>query len=367
MKKAITLVTIFIACASLLIAGGSGETEAASAAADDGAFSALYLVNGNLGDKGFYDSAASGFYTIRDEDGANIKIVEMGRNEASYESYYLDASEQDWDVIVSGTWSVMELVEEIAEQFPDQDYIFFDGTSDLDNVMGIAYQSNETAFMAGALAALMLDSGDAKIDPSQRILGFVGSMDTANINDFLVGYIEGIQYIDPSIRVLTSYVGSFEDVPKCMEMTTQMYNQGAQIVYAPASQSILGAVTASSNMDKYLIACDTDIWASMVESDPDLVRNVITSSLKKVGESLAFAMRGLQDGSMTTSDNYVLGLSSGSVGLSDNENYRAIVPEEIRTQLDELAAKVANGEISVRMATGTPTEEVAALRDSMKP
>ena len=367
MKKAITLVTIFIACASLLIAGGSGETEAASAVADDGAFSALYLVNGNLGDKGFYDSAASGFYTIRDEDGANIKIVEMGRNEASYESYYLDASEQDWDVIVSGTWSVMELVEEIAEQFPDQDYIFFDGTSDLDNVMGIAYQSNETAFMAGALAALMLDSGDAKIDPSQRILGFVGSMDTANINDFLVGYIEGIQYIDPSIRVLTSYVGSFEDVPKCMEMTTQMYNQGAQIVYAPASQSILGAVTASSNMDKYLIACDTDIWASMVESDPDLVRNVITSSLKKVGESLAFAMRGLQDGSMTTSDNYVLGLSSGSVGLSDNENYRAIVPEEIRTQLDELAAKVANGEISVRMATGTPTEEVAALRDSMKP
>ncbi len=265
----------------LVFAGGAQET--AETAADD-SFKALYLVNGSLGDKGFYDSAASGFYTLRDEDGASIKIVEMGRNEASYEGFYLDASEQDWDVIVSGTWSVKELAEEIAEQFPEQDYIFFDGTSDVDNLMGVAYRSNETAFMAGALAALMFDSGDAKIDGSSKVLGFIGSMDVPNINDFLIGYIDGINYIDPSIKVLTSYVGSFEDVPKCMEMTTQLYNQGAQIVYAPASQSILGAVTASSNKDKYLIACDTDIYSAMKDNDENLVRNVLSSSLKKVGE-----------------------------------------------------------------------------------
>ncbi|MFR1039050.1 MAG: BMP family ABC transporter substrate-binding protein [Clostridium sp.] len=54
----------------------------------------------------------------------------------------------------------------------------------------------------------------------------------SNINDFLVGYLEGVKYVDPEIKVVTSYVGSFEDVSKCMEMTTQLYNQGAQVVYA---------------------------------------------------------------------------------------------------------------------------------------
>lgn len=364
-KIVVSFLTIALLVSGIAFAGGGKEIPVGTTA--DDSFKALYLVNGNLGDKGFYDSAASGFYTLRDEDGAAIKIVEMGRNEASYEGYYLDASEQNWDVIVSGTWSVKELAENIARQFPDKEYIFFDGVTDVPNMMGIAYRSNETAFMAGALAALMLDSGDAKIDANTRVLGFVGSMDVPNINDFLIGYIDGIRYIDSSVRVLTSYVGSFEDVPKCMEMTTQLYNQGAQIVYAPASQSILGAVTASSNKDKYLIACDTDIWAAMVGNDANLVRNVLSSSLKKVGESLVVAMRGLQDGSMKTTNNYTLGLKSGSVGLADNDNYRKLVPTDIRSQLDKLAVMVGDSQIPVREAMGMSTDEVAAIRDSMKP
>ena len=73
----------------------------------------VYLVNGSLGDKGFYDSAASGLYRMRDELGAEIKIIEMGRDETSYEGNFIDVSEQDWDLIISGTWSVKELAQEI--------------------------------------------------------------------------------------------------------------------------------------------------------------------------------------------------------------------------------------------------------------
>lgn len=103
-------------------------------------------------------------------------------------------------------------------------------------------------------------------------------MDVANINDFLVGYLEGVKYVDPSIKVIPSYVGSFEDVPKCLEMTTQLYNQGAQIVYAPASQSILGAATAANNVDKYLIACDQDLYTQLKDTNPDIAKNILTST-----------------------------------------------------------------------------------------
>lgn len=331
----------------------------------------VYLVNGNLGDKGFYDSAASGIYRMRDELGADIKIIEMGRDETSYEGHYLDISDSDADMIISGTWSVLELAQNIAAEFPEKKYMFFDAAVDYSivpgNMMGISYLSNEGSFMAGALAALMLDSGAEKIDPSQRVLGFVGSMDTANINDFLIGYIEGIKYIDPEIKLLTSYVGSFEDVPKALEMTTQLYNEGAQIVFAPVSQSIIGSVTASANVDKYLIACDQDLWAQVSETDSELARNIISSALKNVGDSLVTAMSGYLDGSMKTDENYVLGLSTGAVGLAYNDNYFALVPEAIQTQLDAIRDKIIAGEITVGTAFGMTSEEVAAVRDGMKP
>lgn len=354
-------------------AAGEGAAEEGEAKAEEGGdFKVVCLVNGSLGDKGFFDSAAEGLNKLKDETGAEVKIVEMGRDETSYEGHFLDVSEQDWDMIVTGTFSTKELAEDIASQFPDKNYLFYDGEVNRDtvidgNMMGIAYYSNQAAFMSGCLAAKMFESGDEKMDTDSKVLGFIGSMDTANINDFLVGYIEGIKYVDPEIKVLTSYVGSFEDVAKCTEMTTQLYNQGAQIVYAPASQSILGAVTAAQNAGKYIIACDQDIYTQLKDSKPEMAECILSSSLKNVGESLFTAIQGFKDGSMTCDKDYLLGLDSGAVGLAKNENYEKCVPEDIRKALDEIEQKVISGEITVGTAFDMSTDDIAAMRNEMKP
>ena len=262
-----------------------------------------------------------------------------------------------------GRLTVLEqIAQDIAAEFPEKNYLIFDVSVDRDvvtegNMMGINYYSNQAAFLSGTLAAKMLESGDAKIDASQKVLGFVGSMDAANINDFLVGYLEGVKYVDPEIKVVTSYVGSFEDVSKCMEMTTQLYNQGAQIVYAPASQSILGAVTAAQKSDKYLIACDQDLYGELKESDPELAANVLSSSLKNVGESIYTSIKDWKEGTKTLDQDYILGLDSGAVGLAKNDNYKAIVPEEIQKFIEETEQKIIGGEITVGTAFDMTTEE----------
>lgn len=391
-KRALSLVMACMMAGSLLAGCGSktaeetkaantetkaeGEVESAEAegteAAEGGDFKVVCLVNGSLGDKGFFDSAAEGLNKLKDEGEAEVKIVEMGRDETSYEGHFLDVSEQDWDMIVTGTFSTKELVEDIASQFPDKNYMFYDGEVNRDtvtdgNAMGIAYYSNQGAFMAGCLAAKMFQTEDANIDASSKVVGFVGSMDVVNINDFLVGYLEGIKYIDPEIKVVTSYVGSFEDVAKCTEMTTQMYNQGAQIVYAPASQSILGAATAAQNAGKYIIACDQDLYTQLKDSQPEMAKFILSSSLKNVGESLYTAIKGFKDGSMTCDKDYVLGLDSGAVGIAKNENYEACVPEDVRKELDEIEQKIIAGEIEVSSAFNMTTDEIANMRNEMKP
>lgn len=386
MKREISLFLALIMVVSMIFAGcGSTTAESTqapasneevassneSAAEAEDPMKIMYLVNGSLGDKGFFDSAASGIEAIADEMGAETKIVEMGRDETSYESNFLDVSEQDWDLICCGTFSTKELAQNTAVQYPEKDYLIFDVTVDFDtvttdNMLGLAYYSNQGAYLSGVLAAkMLLESEDERIDNSQKTLGFIGSMDNSGINDFLVGYLEGIKYVDPEIQVLTSYVGSYEDVTKCMEMTTQLYNQGAQIVYAPASQSILGATTAAKNANKYLIACDQDLYSQQVDSDPEMAAVILTSSLKNVGASLVTAVENLNNGTWEMGNNYTLGLDSGAVGLAKNENYMAIVPEGVQTAIEEIEAKVISGELVVPSAFTMTTDEIVALRDSM--
>lgn len=385
-KKCLSLLMVVALLVSILAGCATPEAPATSATATNEApaeeiteaaaaedpLKIVYLCNGNLGDKGFYDSAHSGMLMLADTLGAEVKTIEMGRDETSYESYYLDVSEQDWDMIVSGTFSVKELAQNIAIEFPEKNYLIFDVAVDRSlvttgNIMGLTYYSNQAAFLSGVLAAKMLDTEDAKIDGAERTLGFVGSMDNTGINDFLVGYLEGVKFVDPTIRVLTAYVGSFEDVAKCMEMTTQLYNQGAQIVYAPASQSILGAATAAMNADKYLIACDQDLYSGMVDADPDLAANILSSSLKNVGESICNAITAWNAGEMSLEEDYILGLDSGSVGLAKNENYKAIVPQDIQDMLTETEEKIMFGEIEVSSAYNMTTDEIVALRESLNP
>lgn len=376
MKKVVSLIMALMMTTSLLAGCGSTSSSAGSSA-DAGSSSAastsdtgkkvVFMVNGSLGDKGFFDSCAEGINRLGSEYGCEVKIIEMGKDETAYETYFRDVSEQDWDLIVAATWSVQEVFEEIAADYPDNNYLFLDGEVSAENMMGITFRSNEAGFMTGCLAALQLNAGGEKIDPSKKVLGFVGSMDTTNINDFLVGYIDGINYVDDSIKVITSYVGSFEDVATCLEMTTQLYNQGAQIVYAPASQSIVGAVTASSDCDKYFIGCDTDIFNEMVDTDSNLVRNVLSSSMKRMGDAVVKAATGIWDGSIALGTNYSMGLAESAVGLADNDNYQTLVGEEVRTQLEDISAKVIVGEVEIDSAYTMETADIEALRDSMKP
>jgi len=56
----------------------------------------VFLVSGNLGDKGFYDSCAEGVNRLNDEYGCETKTIEMKNDQTAYETCFRDVFEQDW-------------------------------------------------------------------------------------------------------------------------------------------------------------------------------------------------------------------------------------------------------------------------------
>ena len=182
MKKYLSLLLALGMTLSLLAGCGSTSSEDAAESGDssttetgDDVKRVAFLVNGSLGDSGFFDSCQEGMDRLASEYGCEVRTIEMGKDETTYETYFRDVSEQDWDLIVAATWSVQEVLQDIAVDYPDQQYLFLDGEIEGDNIMGINFRSNETGFMAGCLAALQLNAGGEKIDPAQKVVGFVGS------------------------------------------------------------------------------------------------------------------------------------------------------------------------------------------------
>jgi basic membrane protein A len=319
-------------------------------------FKVVLYLNGTLGDKSFFDSAASGVERAAKELGVTTKIIEGTYDPQRWEPDLIQLAEGDWDVIIAGTWQLQEMLEKLAPQNPTKKWITYDTTADyskpgLDNVYSILYKQNEGSFLVGALAAIVTGS-KMPLANQQKVIGFLGGMDIPVINDFKVGYEQGARYIDPAVKVLVSYVGAWEDSAKGKELMLAQYDQGADIGFNVAGQSGLGLLDAAKEKKRYAIGVDSDQFLVYKDSDPEKASYIVTSMLKNVGASLFRAIKGTMDGTIKYGAAEALGITEGGVGVADNENFNKLISQEIRDRLKELEKKVVSGEIKIDTAFG---------------
>ena len=175
MRRAL-LVAIILALVSAIGFAG-GQAEAGSAVGDEGDLRVVLYLNGTLGDKSFFDSAARGVEMAEEQLGITARIIEGGYDPARWEPDIAQLAEGDWDIIIAGTWQLQEFIETYAPQHPDKYWFTYDTSVDyskegLDNVYSILYSQNEGSFVVGALAAMMTtaDMEHANPDPS---IGFL--------------------------------------------------------------------------------------------------------------------------------------------------------------------------------------------------
>ena len=324
----------------------------------------LHLISNTRGDGGNHDMAALAVEKMRDEYGAEIKIVEMGNSAADVPKYLpttLDACEEGWDYIVCGTAQMVEPVMEASEEFPEQKFIVYDAEivreneGDYPNVYSCLFKQNEASFLAGALAAQMSDTGK---------IGFIGGMEIPAINDFLVGYIDGARYINPEIEVYSAFVGSWNDVAKCKEIANTQYQQGASLVFPAAGQAYSGAFEAGLAAQKMYLGCDVDRSVAYKETNPEICEYMPTSVLKFVGNSIENAFLRILDGENIFGKHETVGLAENCVGLAENEYYEKLVPEDVRAKVDEIKEAIISGEIVVKSAYGMSQDELNEFKNA---
>jgi len=346
----LSVITLMVLSTMSVFAGGDKE------AADESKVKVVLYVNGTLGDKSFFDSAARGIDQAVKELGIVGKVVEGGYDPARWEPDILQLSEGDWDIVIAGTWQLVEYLEKIAPNHPEKKFFTYDtavnySLGNLSNVYSIEYSQNEASFLTGALAAMITNS-DLPLANSDKVIGFLGGMDIPVINDFKVGYEEGAAYIDPEVKILVTYAGAFGDPAKGKELTLAMMDQGADITFNVAGETGLGGIDAAKEKGRYALGVDSDQYQLFAETDAEKASHIVTSMMKNVDYSIFRGIKMHIDGTLKYGEKEVLTIEKGGVGLADNENYRKIVTDDMRAKIDEITKKITSGEIKVETAIG---------------
>ena len=193
-------------------------------------------------------------------------------------------------------------------------------------------------------------------------------MDIPPINDFLVGYIEGAQSVNPDIKVISTYTGDYYDPAKGKEHGIVQFNQGAEVIFAAAGPAGLGVIEAATEQNKKIIGVDSDQSAAYAENgDTKTADHIVTSMVKNVGDVIFRAIEKDVKGELEWGTTESLGIAENGVGLAKNNVYKAAFTEEQQAKMEEIQEKVVAGEIKVDSAIGMSTETLDSIRNAVKP
>jgi basic membrane protein A len=217
----------------------------------------------------------------------------------------------------------------VAKNYPDKHYAIIDAVNPQPNVTSVLFREQDGSFLAGALAAMVSKT---------KTIGFLGGIDSPLLRKFEAGYGAGAREVDPNVKVLVKYVGSFVDVASGKELAGVMNGGGADIIYVAAGKAGLGAIDETRSR--------SGVYAIGVDSDQDGLApgKILTSMVKHVDVAvfnIAKAIAAHKPLPHTTE----FGLKDDGVGLTDFKYTRAAIGAANLAKIQALRAAVVSGKI----------------------
>ncbi len=289
---------------------------------------AMVTDTGGLGDKSFNDSAYRGLQMAKSKFDAEIAVQES-KSAADYQPNLTVLADGDYDEIFAIGFLMNNDLTEVAKNYPDKHFAIIDAVNPQPNVASVTFREQDGSFLAGALAAMVTKT---------KTIGFLGGIDSPLLRKFEVGYAAGAREIDPNVKVVVKYVGSFEDVASGKELADVMYGGGADIVYIAAGKSGLGAIDE--------MRARPNAYAIGVDSNQDaLVPGKILTSMVKHVDVAVFKIASEVHAGKYPSGSVQLGLKEDGVGLTDFAYTKALIGAAHIARLAALREAIVAGKI----------------------
>jgi basic membrane protein A len=227
----------------------------------------------------------------------------------------------------------------VAQEFPGARFMVVDGRP-LDssyhplnrpNVASILFKEQESGYLVGVIAGLM--EKERVHRAIHNIIGYIGGARIPAVEHYLAGYVAGARSVDPGIRVLGQFVGTFSSAKLGAAIASKQIGEGADILFPVAADTGLGYLQEAKIRGVYGIGVD----ASLSYLGPF----ILTSAIKKVSmvvqaEILATLQWKFRGGT------FVLGAKQHATGFARPS---PLVPASIVAQARRVQQQIAAGKI----------------------
>ena len=371
---ALVMVLSLAACGNQNTPAGSGSNAGSTSGDEAKVYNVVYLVNGNLGDKSFFDSAEAGLDQLKADGRITLTTIEMGGLDEDKpkwkDTLYEVSASGEYDVVICGTYQMPDFLKEVADQYPDQKYVIFDDNTyagQSANVMNITYKQNDMGYLMGIFAAtLTTDTSIEKIN-EDAVIGFVGGVDSPVINDFIIGYIEGAKSVNPDIKVDVRYTNDYVDTSIAKEYGLSMINDNhCDLIWGVAGNAGNGAAEAAYETGKaYFLGVDSDQELTL---SSDLAAITLTSGLKNIGNSLIWFFDEMDAGRTYFGQEVSLGLAEGGVGIVTDKNFATFANDDLKAAITAAEEAIKAGEVTVDSALAEGGPDLAVqLKNEVQP
>ena len=287
------------------------------------------LFAGRIDDNGFMQAGWRGLERARTELGVRTSHLDgIAPDKEALVAALTRLAASGVDLVVAHGGQNNEAAAEVAARFPAVRFAVTQGAVTGANLASYEVLQEESAYLAGVLAALVTRSG------------VVGHMSGIRVRPGLkgrAGFAAGVRDTDPKVGLLSNFSGSQDDNALSKRVALAEIAAGADVIFTMLNAGRDGASQACREQGVRQIGNVVD-WVAV---DPQVF---VASAVADVGIGVYAAVRDLRDGRFEPGVVHKVGLADpAAVRLS----MAGDVPADVRRRVERAADGIRSGRIHV--------------------
>ena len=229
-------------------------------------FKVALLTPGPISDQSWNGSAYAGLMRIKDSiAGATVSHIQT-KTPAEFEENFRQYGAAGYSLVIGHGFEFQDAAARVGPEFPKTIYITTGGNTVGANVAAMSFSFDEPSYLAGIVAGSMTKSG---------MIGCIGGTEIPPVKAAFDAFTVGAKSVNPTVTVLVSYIGNWEDASAGKEQALAQLGRGADVIFQDADAAGLGAFQAvreakhayaiGSNADQNAVAPEVTLGSVVID------------------------------------------------------------------------------------------------------